>query len=113
MELANIYRELPEPQQGCLYALRSIILQQDTDIAETIKYGMPCFCLKKKPFCYLWMDKKTKEPYILLVKGQYLQHPKLEAGKRSRMKILRINADEDIPVELIKHVLDLALQLYN
>ncbi|MDR2948968.1 MAG: DUF1801 domain-containing protein [Prevotella sp.] len=112
-DLYNYYLEQEEPQKSCLLALRSIILAQDKDISETIKYGMPCFCYKKKMFCYLWTDIKTKEPYILFVEGKLLNHPELEIGKRSRMKILRINPEEDIPILFIKSLLDDALNLYR
>lgn len=112
-DLYNYYLEQEEPQKSCLLALRSIILAQDKDISETIKYGMPCFCYKKKMFCYSWTDNKTKEPYILFVEGKFLNHPELEAGKRSRMKILRINSEVDLPIQLIKSLLDDALNLYR
>jgi hypothetical protein len=89
-DLDNFYQEKKEPTRSCLLALRKIILDQDQNVTETRKYGMPCFCYKSKMFCYLWTDKKTGEPYILMVEGQYLNYPVLEIGNRSRMKIFRI-----------------------
>ena len=112
-ELDNYYLNKEEPNKSCLLALRSIILKQDTNITETQKWGMPCFCYKKKMFCYLWTDKKTDEPYILMVEGKYLNHPKLEAGKRSRMKIFRVNPNKDFPVKTIEVILQTALDLYR
>lgn len=112
-ELYNYYLEQKEPQKSCLFALRDIILKQDVDVSETIKYGMPCFCYKKKMFCYLWTDSKTNEPYILFVEGKLLNNPELETGKRSRMKILRINPTEDLPLALIESLLNEALDLYR
>ena len=112
--ILNYYLEQPEPQRGCLLALREIILTQDqTNIAETVKYGMPCFTYRKKMFCYLWTDKKTNEPYILFVEGKHLDHPNLETGDRSRMKILRVNPSEDLPIETIIYLLNQALDLYR
>jgi hypothetical protein len=58
-ELQNFYLKKEEPNKSCLLALRSIILDQDNNITETQKWGMPCFCYKKKMLCYLWTDKKT------------------------------------------------------
>ncbi|WOK07928.1 DUF1801 domain-containing protein [Imperialibacter roseus] len=84
---SQYYLSKNEPAKSCLLALRSIILQQDDEVTETQKYGMPCFCYKNKMFCYLWTDKKTDEPYLLMVEGKHLQHPELEEGNRSRMKI--------------------------
>ncbi len=112
-ELYNYYLQQEEPQKSCLLVLRDIILKQDADVSETVKYGMPCFCYKKKMFCYLWTDSKTKEPYILFVEGKLLNDPELEAGSRSRMKILRINPSEDLPLVLIEFLLNKALDLYR
>lgn len=112
-ELDNFYLNKEEPNKSCLLALRTIILEQDSNITETQKYGMPCFCYKKKMFCYLWTDKKTDEPYILMVEGKYLDHPELEKGNRSRMKILKVNANKDLAVVTIECILKKALDLYR
>lgn len=112
-ELDHYYLNKEEPSKSCLLALRSMILKQDTNVTETKKYGMPCFCYKKKMFCYLWTDKKTDQPYILLVEGKYLDHPKLEEGNRSRMKIFRVDPSIDLPVKTIENILQTALDLYR
>lgn len=112
-ELDNYYLKKEEPNRSCLLALRSIILEQDKNITETQKWGMPCFCYKKKMFCYLWTDKKTDKPYILMVEGKYFDHPELEEGDRSRMKIFRVNPNIDLPVKVIESVLQKALDLYR
>lgn len=112
-ELQHYYLDKTEPNKSCLLTLRSLILEQDPDITETRKYGMPCFCYKKKVFCYLWTDKKTDQPYILMAEGKYLDHPELEEGSRSRMKIFRVNPDNDLPVETIETLLQKALDLYR
>lgn len=79
----GFYLDLEEPNKSCLVAMRRIILSCDKDVSETRKYGMPCFCFRGKMFCYLWVDKKSKEPYFLLVEGKHLHHPALEKGNRS------------------------------
>lgn len=109
----NYYLNKTEPNRSCLLALRNIILNQDTNITETKKWGMPCFCYKKKMFCYLWTDKKTDEPYLLMVEGKYLDHPQLEEGDRTRMKVFRINPNEDLPIKTIINILQKALDLYR
>ena len=109
----NFYLTQDEPNKSCLLSLRHIILEQDENISETTKWGMPCFCYKKKMFCYLWTDKKTQEPYILMVEGKHLLHAELEAGKRSRMKILRVKPNVDLPIQIIKRILADALLLYK
>ncbi len=112
-QLDNYYLNKEEPNKSCLLALRSIILKQDPNVTETQKYGMPCFCYKKKMFCYLWTDKKTNEPYILMVEGKHLDDPKLEEGDRSRMKIFRVNPNQDLPIKTIETILQNALNLYR
>ena len=113
LELEGFYANQDEPNRSTLLALRTIILKQDEWVTETRKWGMPCFCYRKKMFCYLWTDKKTTEPYILLVEGKHLDHPALEQGDRTRMKILRINPEQDLPLEVIKGLLNEALDLYR
>lgn len=112
-ELLTYYLKKGEPTKSCLLAMRNIILAQDTNVKETVKWGMPCFCFKEKMFCYLWTDKKTDEPYILMVEGKYLDHPKLEKGERSRMKVLRVNPNIDLPIKTIVSLLKTALDLYR
>ena len=112
-EIDSYYLNKQEPNKSCLLALRQLILDQDAHLHETVKYGMPCFCYRNKMFCYLWIDKKTDEPYILMVEGKHLAHPKLEAGNRTRMKILRIDPTIDLRIKTIISILNQALGLYK
>lgn len=109
----SFYLNQTEPNGSCLIALRNLIINADANIVETIKWGMPCFCYKNRMFCFLWIDKKTDEPYILLVEGKFLNHQNLETGKRSRMKILRVKPNIDLPIITIKLILNQALNLYR
>jgi hypothetical protein len=108
----NFYEKQEEPNKSCLLALRAIILKQDKRIAPTWKYGMPFFTVKDKMFCYLWVHKKYKQPYIGIVEGKQLEHPQLLTEKRARMKILLINPAEDFPLATIQLILQQALALY-
>ena len=112
-EVDTYYLNKKEPNRSCLLALRNIILRQDPNITETQKWGMPCFCYRKNIFCYLWTDKKSDEPYILMVEGKHLDHPELEVGTRSRMKIFRVNPTRDLPLSTIEKILKKALKLYK
>ncbi|WP_411971662.1 DUF1801 domain-containing protein [Sphingobacterium sp. Lzh-3] len=104
-EIQHFYLNQKEPNKSCLLALRHIILQQDADVSETIKYGMPCFCYRKKAFCYLWTDKRTTFPYLLMVEGKHLDQVQLEAGQCLRMKTLPIDPQEDLPINTIGDIL--------
>lgn len=112
-EGTDFYLGKNEPLKSCLLALRDIILANGGDFSETTKYGMPCFCYLGKPFCYLWVDKKIKNPYILMVEGRNIDHPALVQGNRAKMKILWIDPDQDIPVEAINAIFSIAMKLYR
>lgn len=112
-ELDNFYFKQDEPVKNCLLALRDIILAQDKNITNKLKYGMPFFCYKNKMFCYLWVHKKYKQPYIGIVEGNRFDHPKLIMENRSRMKIMLIDPDKDIPIKEIKGILQKAIGFYK
>lgn len=109
----NFYIEKDEPAKSCLLALREIILEYDGEISEAWKYGMPFFLYKRKMFCYIWTDKKSGKPYVGIVEGGNIDHPKLQKGKRARMKIFPIDPWEDMPVKSIYAVLSLAKRFYK
>lgn len=112
-EIDNFYLQKNEPVKSCLLALRDIILKQDKEITAAWKYGMPFFCYKGKMFCYLWVHKKLHQPYIGIVEGKRFDHPNLIIEKRSRMKIMLFEADQDLPVTTIEDILKQALDLYK
>jgi hypothetical protein len=109
----NFYLSKEEPLQSCLLALKEIILAQNKAITAAWKYGMPFFCYHGKMFCYLWVHKKTNQPYIGIVEGKRIQHPDLIQEKRSRMKIMMFDAGKDLPVKVIDNILKQALDLYK
>ncbi len=112
-DLDNFYLQHEEPLQSTLLALREIILKQDKNITEAWKYKMPCFCYRGKMFCFLWITKKTRQPYLEIVEGKRINHPDLISGKRTRMKILLFDAEKDLPVKTITAILKQALDLYR
>ena len=112
-DIDNFYFLKPEPLKSCFQGLRDFILNYDHNLNESWKYGMPCFCYKRKPFCYLWTDKKLHIPYILMVEGRNIEHPALVQGTRARMKILLVNPEEDLPVETIDSIFQMAIKLYT
>ena len=111
-EIENFYLGKPEPLKGCLLSLRDVILRSSPDIIEAWKYRMPFFCLRKRMYCYLWVHKKTSLPYIGIVEGRKISHPRLVQEKRSRMKIMFIDPTKDLPVRTINVILKKAARLY-
>ncbi|KRD63590.1 hypothetical protein ASE40_21535 [Flavobacterium sp. Root935] len=109
----DFYLNQEEPVKGIFLALKEIILKQDENITNTLKYGMPFFCYKRKMFCYLWIHKKLKKPYIGIVEGKHFDEPFLIQEKRSRMKIMMFDVNEDLPLEEIEIVIQKAVNLYK
>lgn len=107
------YDKQPEPNQSCLLALRAFILQQDTEITESLKWGTPCFSYRNRMFCFLALTKAPQTPYLLIVEGHRIDHPLLEVGSRKRMKTLSIDANKDLPFAVIQTILEEALHLYR
>jgi hypothetical protein len=111
--LDNFYLQKEEPVKSCLLALREIILAQDKNITAAWKYGMPFFCYKGKMCCYLWVHKTLHQPYLGIVEGKHIHHPKLLQEKRSRMKTMLFDANKDLPIKTIKAILQQAIDLYK
>lgn len=111
--LDHFYLQQEEPNRSCLLALKEIILKQDIHITNEWKYGMPFFCYKGKMFCYLWVHKQYKQPYIGMVEGKHFDEPFLIQEKRSRMKIMLFDPNKDLPVKTIQAILKQALDLYR
>lgn len=111
-EIDNFYFKKEEPVKSCLMALRELVLKYDY-ITEAWKYKMPFFYYKGKMFCYIWIDKKTLQPYLGIVEGRNIDHHLLIEGKRSRMKIMMIDPAKDLPVKTIDRILKQAMLLYK
>ena len=112
-EIDQFFLQQDEPLKSCLHYLRTFIVNYEKNITEAWKFRMPFFCYNGKMFCYLWINKKTNQPYIGFVEGKKLEHPLLIKEKRMRMKILPLNAEHDIPVNCIKEILKMALDIYR
>ncbi|MES2447651.1 MAG: DUF1801 domain-containing protein [Bacteroidota bacterium] len=110
-ELNQFYLKFEEPTQSCLLALRNLILKHDVNITAEWKYKLPFFYFKGQMLCYLWIHKKYKQPYIGFVDGGLIDHPDLLKEKRARMKILLINENDDLPIEIVKTILTSAIYI--
>ena len=74
---------------------------------------MPFFYYKGKMFCYLWVHKKTHQPYIGIVNRRKINHPNLIAEKRSRMKVILFDPKKDLPIRTINKILKQAINSYK
>ena len=71
-DVTHFYLKQEEPNRSCFLAMRDIVRRVDGEVEEILKYGSPCFVYRGRAFCYLWKDKKTNEPYFLMVEGKRL-----------------------------------------
>jgi Domain of unknown function (DU1801) len=102
-----------EPEKSCLEFLRIYIPSIDKRITEEWKFGLPFYYINGKMFCYLWIHKKFKMPYISIADGNKISHPDLLVEKRKRFKILLIDPAKNIPVKKINQILKAAASLHK
>lgn len=108
------YLKQQEPVKSCLLTLRDILLNLDrSQFTEEWKYGLPFFYYRKKPFCYFWKDPKSQQPYIGYSKGYLISHPQLIKGNRTRIKILPIDPNSDIPIHTLRQLFELSIVHYK
>lgn len=69
----------------------------------------------KKIRTYTDLTKEAENAWqkMLMVEGKYLDHPELEEGNRTRMKILRVDPNKDLSIKTIESILQKALDLYK
>ncbi|MGK0489544.1 MAG: hypothetical protein ACJAXB_002744 [Candidatus Endobugula sp.] len=58
--------------------------------------------LSEKSLLLLMDRKKTANSYILMAERNHLTPTSLESGDRARMKILRINPNRELPINVIE-----------
>ncbi|WP_027380460.1 DUF1801 domain-containing protein [Chryseobacterium daeguense] len=100
--IQEYFYRIEEPNRSTLLFLRKKILESDTEnITETLSFGLPFFKYKKKMLCYLYYSKKYKKHYVSFYHGDRLYHPLLLQEGRKKFKILLIDMEEDLPMDLI------------
>lgn len=100
--IQEYFYRIEEPDRSTLLFLRKNILESDTEnITETLSFGLPFFKYKKKMLCYFYFSKKYRQHYVSFYHGDRLDHPELLQERRKKFKILLIDMEKDLPVELI------------
>jgi hypothetical protein len=97
--LENYYLKQNEPIQGCLLALRSIIMGISPLITHERKYQIPFFYYKGMKLSYLWVTKKKIQ--VGFIEDKCLQKPVEGKRLKDKYQSIIINPDADIPVEVI------------
>ncbi|MET3535459.1 DUF1801 domain-containing protein [Chryseobacterium limigenitum] len=100
--IQEYFYRIKEPERSTLLFLRQKILESDKEnITEPLSFGLPFFKYKKKMLCYLYYSKKHKKHYVSFYHGDRIEHPELIQEGRKKFKILLIEMEKDLPVELI------------
>lgn len=107
----HYYHKQPEPLQGCLLALKHIILAHDAHITHGRLFQIPFFWYKGYKLAFLWVHRKK----LLLGLVEDLKLIKAEPGLRRRNKYetLEIDPAKDIPVKTIAHRLQQYIDKYD
>jgi hypothetical protein len=110
-QLAQYYAKQQEPIQGCLLALKDIILAVNPHITHQRKYQIPFFYYKDKKLSYLWVTKKK----LLLgfVEDKKCQPPSLDTKSKDKFESILINPNADLPIVLIRQKLQYVINLYD
>jgi hypothetical protein len=106
-QLDQFYLDQPEPNRSFMLGLRDYILSSDDAFTEHWKWKLPFFYYNNKPFCYIWKDAKTQQPYLGIVKADLIEHPLLIQGNRKKMKVLYFDITKDIPIDLLDEIFSL------
>ncbi|HZK96250.1 MAG TPA: hypothetical protein VFC67_18770 [Prolixibacteraceae bacterium] len=110
-ELENYYLRQPEPIQGCLLALKNVILGVDNQISHERKYQIPFFYFKGKKLCFLWVNKKKLLMGFIVDKNIY---PVVAGIKRKDdFETMQIDPNADLPVKIILEKLLQRMKLYE
>ncbi len=112
-DIDRYFLEKEEPVKSCMQALRQYISHYDKHVKEYWRYKVPLYKHQERMFCHLWTDKKTSHPYIAFAEGRHMDHPMLEQGNRTRMKVLPIDPHHDLPIELLDEIFALAVAAYG
>ncbi len=101
----------PEPTQGCLLALKKIILELDPNITQQRKFQIPFFYYKDKKLCYLWVNKKKLQ--LGFVEDKTI-HPRKEGVKlKDKYESIIIDPNKDIHIKMIVRNLKKTIKLYD
>ena len=108
-----IFRQ-PEMYREILLHIVAVVEQELKDTELLFKWGIPYFYYKKKPFCYLAPNHKSKFVDVGFAKGfQLLKNQEsLVDENRNTVKSLRYTTLEGIDNSILKSVIEEAKTLY-
>lgn len=107
----EFYLKYKEPYQGCLLALRYIVMKLDENIKQEIRYQIPYFTYKGKKLAILWVSGKkllfgfvTDKSILPIINGK---------KPRNRYEMIEIDPNADLPKDMITDRLQQKIKLYD
>lgn len=110
-DLENYYMKHPEPVQGCLLALKHIILSIDNQITHERKYQIPFFCYKGKRLGFLWVHRK--KPMVGFVTDCRIYPATPGIKRKDSIETLIFDPNADIPAEIIREKIIKLMEIYD
>ena len=104
--IQEYFYRIDEPARSALLFIREKILNSDEQISETFSFGLPFLKYKKKMLCYFYYSKQHQKHYLSFYHGDRVDYPELLSEGRKKFKILLLDMEEDLPMELIFNILD-------
>jgi hypothetical protein len=109
--LESYYLSKPEPYQSCLLALKDIILRHNPGICHERKFQIPFFTYKGKKLGYLWLN--GKKLMVGFCWDKSLQEVIPNVRPKDKYESMRIDPNEDIPIDIILEKLNYYLALID
>lgn len=107
----EFYIRFKEPYQGCLLALRYLVMKVDDNIIHEMKYQIPLFTYKGKRLAILWVTGKKLLLGIVTDKSIL---PVINGKKpRTHYEMIEINPNADLPKEMIVAKVKKQISLYD
>jgi hypothetical protein len=110
-KLEDYYLRHPEPFQGCLLALKHIILNLDVRITHERKYQIPFFLFEGKKLAFLWMNRKKLMLGFVTDKSTFPSKSGIK--QKDRLEMIQIDPNADLPVEMIAAKLKGQIRMYE
>ena len=98
-KLEDYYLRHPEPFQGCLLAMKHLILNLDDRITHERKYQIPFFCLEGKKLAFLWVNRK-KLMLGFVTDKSIIPHT-VGTKHKDQLEMIQLDPNADLPVEMI------------
>lgn len=111
--IEEYFFRIPEPERSSLLYIRKTILESDEDISETFSFQLPFLKYKGKMLCFFYYSKKYKHHYLSFYHGDQLDFPELISEGRKKFKILLLDIDSDLPMDLIMKIIEKVKNISN